>query len=167
MHAASVHPEPGSNSLIYCIGAYLSITIFLSGLFLEPFGSCSLTCKSLFIFFKRIFGVFFVSVSLQTPLSLLFNFQGARCLTGQLVYYITPLPLCQYLFLSFLSFFYFLCISYNSYPFISISLYALVTFKYSSRHNPLSATLFATASPRYLTCHGSYIYPVISSFSLG
>ena len=67
MHAASVHPEPGSNSLMYCIGVRLSTDIFLSGLFLEPFGSCSLTCKSLFIFFKRIFGVFVrVYISIDT-----------------------------------------------------------------------------------------------------
>ena len=63
MHAASVYPEPGSNSLNMIYQGYLSNhhTEFV----------CSTYFKELIIFkFKRIFGVFYI-------LSLLFNFQGA------------------------------------------------------------------------------------------
>ena len=53
MHAASVHPEPGSNSLIFSIDRPFGLPY--QCLFLEPFGSCSLTCKSLFIFLQKNF----------------------------------------------------------------------------------------------------------------
>ena len=78
MHAASVHPEPGSNSLISCIVSPLgpSLSVFVPRTFRFL---CSLTCKSLFIFFKRIFGVFLLHDSFSsTVLVLLFNFQGPR-----------------------------------------------------------------------------------------
>ncbi len=152
---------------MYCIGGHLATTIFLSGLFLEPFGSCSLTCKSLFIFFKRIFGVFVrVYISIDTVVFVVqFSRSSLPHRTACLLYHFPP-PL-SIPFLSFFPLFYFLCILYIYCPFFSTPLYALVTFKYSSKHNPLSVTLLATASPKYRTCHGSYIYPVISSFSLG
>ena len=102
MHAASVHPEPGSNSLMYCIGGHLATTIFLSGLFLEPFGSCSLTCKSLFIFFKRIFGVFVrVYISIDTVVFVVqFSRSSLPHRTACLLYHFPP-PLS----IPFLSFF--------------------------------------------------------------
>ena len=102
MHAASVHPEPGSNSLMYCIGGHLATTIFLSGLFLEPFGSCSLTCKSLFIFFKRIFGVFVrVYISIDTVVFVVqFSRSSLPHRTACLLYHLPPL-----LSIPFLSFF--------------------------------------------------------------
>lgn len=37
------------------------------------------------------------------------------------------------------------------------SAYTDVMFRYSSRHRPLSYTFCAVSSPRYRTCHGSYI----------
>ena len=66
MHAASVYPEPGSNSLnmIYQGNLGYHHTEFV----------CSTYFKELINFkFKRIFGVFYI-------LSLLFNFQGASLL---------------------------------------------------------------------------------------
>ena len=64
MHAASVYPEPGSNSLNMIYQGCRDATII-------PSLSALLTLKSsLFFKFKRIFGVFYI-------LSLLFNFQGA------------------------------------------------------------------------------------------
>ena len=100
-HAASVHPEPGSNSLIKCLihsrqpTSYLSFYCFW---FIQPFSNnevrflrtephshlSMLMCKE----FSRI-----VCVSL-------FSYQG--CLSfRQLVYFIISVLLCQALFLSF------------------------------------------------------------------
>ena len=71
MHAASVHPEPGSNSLIFSIDRPFGLPY--QCLFLEPFGSCSLTCKSLFIFSSQEFSeslyVFFQGIRLRISLS--------------------------------------------------------------------------------------------------
>ena len=63
MHAASVYPEPGSNSLNMIYQGYLSNHH-------TEFVCSSYFVRALFLKFKRIFGVFYFS-------SLLFNFQGA------------------------------------------------------------------------------------------
>ena len=100
-HAASVHPEPGSNSLIKCLihsrqpTSYLSFYCFW---FIQPFSNnevrflrtephshlSMLMCKE----FSRI-----VCVSL-------FSYQGCLSLR-QLVYFIISVLLCQSLFSSF------------------------------------------------------------------
>ena len=100
-HAASVHPEPGSNSLIKCLihsrqpTSYLSFYCFW---FIQPFSNnevrflrtephshlSMLMCKE----FSRI-----VCVSL-------FSYQGCLSLR-QLVYFIISVLLCQALFSSF------------------------------------------------------------------
>ena len=97
-----------------------SLSVFVPGTFRFL---CSLTCKSLFIFFKRIFGVFLLHDSFSsTVLVLLFNFQGPRPLAGQLVYYITSPPPCQYLFPFFLPVFSLSAILYK------------INFKFSTLH---------------------------------
>ena len=89
-------------------------TIFLSGLFLEPFGSCSLTCKSLFIFLQKNFRSLCTCLYLYRHCCLCCSiFKELAALTGQLVYYITPGPSCQYLFYSFFDLFYSLCTLYT------------------------------------------------------
>ena len=105
MHAASVHPEPGSNSLKNCISTDVSIgcyqlirVICLLNYLLE------LVKK-----FKRIFGVslYFASFKLvhmivvQFSMSFVFLLRSPR----QPVYYITSAPLCQEVFESFFEIF--------------------------------------------------------------
>ena len=106
MHAASVHPEPGSNSLINCILSSSEAKIFFSQ-------SCS-SALLLFVrvfFSKRIFksSVFVHFLSLNF-FSSLFNFQGsftlapAECLA---IISSTPLIVKGFfkVFLKFFSFF--------------------------------------------------------------
>ena len=94
MHAASVYPEPGSNSLNMIYQGYISATII-------PSLSALLTLKSsLFLNSKEFSESFIFS-------SLLFNFQGASlsAFCGQLCYYIKTVSLCQVLFSKFFEFF--------------------------------------------------------------
>ena len=109
MHAASVHPEPGSNSLKNCISFSFAkwYLIFQSKLI------CSITCLELLYFlqlqkFKRIFGVFVLWSSKYMNLVVQFSMSCAfRCLPrgSQLIYYTTSSFLCQEVFSTFFKFF--------------------------------------------------------------
>ena len=86
-HAASVHPEPGSNSLIKCL-------IHFSR---QPFGYLSflllLVCLNRSLNVKKFSRIVCVS---------LFSYQGFFVLSlRQLVYFISSLFVCQVLFSSF------------------------------------------------------------------
>ena len=100
MHAASVHPEPGSNSRkIYIISNPQRIGYNLSSSysFLASF-----TLLSIYNSFDEIHTHF---ILLCTYL-LLFNFQWPSLSSrGQLDYYTTSFLLCQYLFSNFFEFF--------------------------------------------------------------
>ena len=135
MHAASVHPEPGSNSLNMLYQGDLSISI-ISSL------SCSTYFKELIIFkFKRIFGVFYI-------LSLLFNFQGASLPTfwgaAWLLYqnlFPLSIPFLKF-FQSFLSFLFkpsALLLQRLSYSLYSVSFASAlaVSFVIISIHHPI------------------------------
>ena len=95
MHAASVHPEPGSNSrknfisdtrrcLTSSRAIYLSFTFCLSSILNKLWRDQYLHLQC------------FVLLSCCS----IFN-DRAALFSGQLDYYITPLPLCQYLFSNF------------------------------------------------------------------
>ena len=106
-HAASVRPEPGSNSLKYCIKTHLCASTY--------FRAQSLFSILTYHFFFRCilcsFRNYCVRVLLspkksRVPFSSLFNFQGsfaARAVPRprQLCYSITTPPLCQALFSTF------------------------------------------------------------------
>ena len=105
MHAASVHPEPGSNSRMFVFNlayassnhfeCYLSFSYFcLSCIcslrnFRVPFLHILYACTSLFV------------VQFSMTVSLPFS--------RQLCYYITSLSICQYFFQSFFDFFQVFC----------------------------------------------------------
>ena len=105
MHAASVHPEPGSNSLKNCIlyakahKNFFRAKILSFFLLFEFYSMCFLTrfLYTPFVFTKVCFEI------------LLFNFQGsmpAKIISArQPDYYSTPFSLCQYLFSNFFKFF--------------------------------------------------------------
>ena len=104
MHAASVHPEPGSNSLINCILSSFEAKIFLT----RAFCSALLLFVRVSFFSKRIFkSSVFVHFCLLNFFSSLFNFQGSFALHSRGVpcYYIKSFLLCQYLFWKFFNFF--------------------------------------------------------------
>ena len=100
MHAASVHPEPGSNSRKNSIISDPSISYNLFELFILA----SFTSLSIYNSLTRSAHTHFFM--LCTSL-LLFNFQWpfASRSCGQLDYYITSFFPCQYLFWNFLTFF--------------------------------------------------------------
>ena len=78
MHAASVHPEPGSNSLKCCIRSPLHSRIGLLP-FLQSFCFCGFFLKSDLLFcIKELyeFVVLLISFKLALYFLLLFNFQG-------------------------------------------------------------------------------------------
>ena len=124
MHAASVHPEPGSNSLKYCIStgftqmlSHFRVICLLNYLF-----------RALCNKFKRIFGVFVLCLlSLYTWL--LFNFQWAflwllsfPAVRHQLIYYITSAVVCQGVLQNFFEVFSW---PFGSTPCLSDSLYII------------------------------------------
>ena len=108
-HAASVRPEPGSNSLKYCINTGLPVSTYFRALFAQfrywrifflplwilQFQLPKLLCKSTSYFKKS-----------RVPFPSLFNFQGSSppALRRQLCKYTTSLLLCQEVFGSFLKF---------------------------------------------------------------
>ena len=108
-HAASVRPEPGSNSLKYCIKTHLCASTY--------FRAQSLFSILTYHFFFRCISCSFrnycVRVLLspkksRVPFPSLFNFQGslAAPLSAQLCKYSTSVSLCQELFESFSNFFF-------------------------------------------------------------
>ena len=103
MHAASVNPEPGSNSLKNYISTPSGVNTFFRA---------SLTLKyfyfAWFVFSSGIFEISHTILSIVlcvSSLVLLFNFQWPTpCSAAQLFYYTAPYPVCQYLFETFLKF---------------------------------------------------------------
>ena len=121
MHAASVHPEPGSNSLKNCIS--YSIAAVWHHLFRVNW-LCSITCLELLYFYSRHISMTVISLWLknskefseslyfghQNTWILLFNFQWAVLFAAsprgsQLVYYTTLSFVCQEVFQTFFKFF--------------------------------------------------------------
>ena len=108
MHAASVHPEPGSNSLknynltsLSSVNPFLEVTILASSYFLSLLNVFSLTRFRLHTLVLHLHVLFEI---------LLFNFQGSMLVPrgfsrGQLDYYSTLFSVCQPLFESFFNFF--------------------------------------------------------------
>ncbi len=78
-HAASVHPEPGSNSLIYCI-LHQPFRISTTSVFVRSYCFLEHLLK-----FKRIFRSLYISS--------LFNFQGAPVSSTALLLYHFALPM--------------------------------------------------------------------------
>ena len=112
-HAASVRPEPGSNSLKYCINTGFPVSTYFRALFAHSI----LTYH--FFFFRRFLGfrnycvrVLLTSKKSRVPFPSLFNFQGslAAPLPKQLCYFSTTPFVCQAFFSTFLFFFRF-CIT--------------------------------------------------------
>ena len=97
MHAASVHPEPGSNSLkIYYIRfrvIYFVLELYLSFFYFLSFSQCVLT-RFLYTICVRNSVVQFSKTDAQT---------GFSC--QRLCYYTTSFCLCQDLFQNFFKFF--------------------------------------------------------------
>ena len=105
-HAASVRPEPGSNSLKYCINTDLSVSTYFRALFAH-------SILTYHFFFRRFLGfrnycvrVLLTSKKSRVPFPSLFNFQGSPppALRRQLCKYTTSFLLCQEVFESFLKF---------------------------------------------------------------
>ena len=102
-HAASVHPEPGSNSLNKCL-----LQVKINSWLIYPF-YCFLRIFRSFVFMilKRTF---------EECVSL-FSYQRSFCIAvclKQLCYYIMSFPACQELFSTFLKLFLFLsCSNFN------------------------------------------------------
>ena len=105
-HAASVRPEPGSNSLKYCINTDLSVSTYFRALFAH-------SILTYHFFFHRFLGfrnycvrVLLTSKKSRVPFPSLFNFQGSppSALRRQLCKYTTSFLLCQEVFESFLKF---------------------------------------------------------------
>ena len=105
-HAASVRPEPGSNSLKYCINTDLSASTYFRALFAH-------SILTYHFFFHRFLGfrnycvrVLLTSKKSRVPFPSLFNFQGSppSALRRQLCKYTTSFLLCQEVFESFLKF---------------------------------------------------------------
>ena len=100
MHAASVHPEPGSNSLIFCIAWALALTTSV----------CSLNLSVLLSYFSSIFSSkeFRSLFCLGSPKLVVFVVQFSRIpqpLSGTacLLYHSLPLPVNTF-FIFFLVF---------------------------------------------------------------
>ena len=109
-HAASVHPEPGSNSLVIIINRRLRRV----HAFYQSAVSCSITFSS---FSKFLFGIpctftFVFLPSFSVLEILLFNFQRSCARPfrnqppsrGELFYFTISRPFCQVVFLIFLGF---------------------------------------------------------------
>ena len=110
MHAASVHPEPGSNSLIIVYSLRSPSVNIVS----QSNSICSITFSSFSFILQKNFGVSYTSIFIDYFMMLVVQFSMSflRFCTAfqhrfprQLVYYITFFPFCQHLFLSFLRFF--------------------------------------------------------------
>ena len=76
-HAASVRPEPGSNSLKYCINTHLCVSTYFRALFAH-------SILTYHFFFRRFLGfrnycvrVLLTSKKSRVPFPSLFNFQGS------------------------------------------------------------------------------------------
>ena len=102
MHAASVHPEPGSNSQTNCISSAVAVR-FLSELFILAFFTFLELCS---LWFWQIFVFALALILLCTSIFCcsIVKFQSRPFLRA-LVYYITLFPLCQVLFKNFFKIF--------------------------------------------------------------
>ena len=98
MHAASVHPEPGSNSriIISYLPSRVAITFSSSYSFLASF-----TLLSIYNSFDEISYFALRNALYNLSCCSIFN-DRRRPLSGQLDYYTTPSFICQELFLIFL-----------------------------------------------------------------
>ena len=129
-HAASVHPEPGSNSP------------------LSYFFQTTLVCLALFYFLNLIDVVFY---------SFLFSFQcPLTWLSRRVPIYITiPSPFCKAFFLSFFIFFY-LFLSFSLFPSFSafISTFFYLCFFVMIKRNDLCRTFLCLMTIWFLYCPG-------------
>ena len=114
MHAASVHPEPGSNSLMFCI-----YTLLLPQKHIHQSDLFALLLVSSFFSSSKEFRS--LCTSCASSCCSIFNEPLAALSSGQLVYYITSHSPCQYLFSNFFIPFFALrgfsvgrCISYRN-----------------------------------------------------
>ena len=108
MHAASVHPEPGSNSRMFCI---LNATLLGNIYYLLYSSFFILAFLLLLSIYNSIDEISFSHLQCFVLLSCcsIFNDRATRS-SGQLDYYITSLFLCQHFFAKNFKFFYY-CIS--------------------------------------------------------
>ena len=108
-HAASVRPEPGSNSLKYCIPTSFDVTTYLRAFALiaslEALLRTLTLLASQFTVFRNLLFSKAISRFTQSYYGflcfVLFNFQGPLLSRGQPVKYITSLLPCQELFSNF------------------------------------------------------------------
>ena len=94
MHAASVHPEPGSNSLMFCI-----YTLLLPQKHIHQSDLFALLLVSSFFSSSKEFRS--LCTSCASSCCSIFNEPLAALSSGHLVYYITSHSPCQYLFSNF------------------------------------------------------------------
>ena len=106
-HAASVRPEPGSNSLKYAIKTALAASIYFRAQSLFSILTYHFFFRCIFCSFRNYcVRVLLSPKKSRVPFSSLFNFQGSLAARAvprprQLCYSITTPPLCQPLFSSF------------------------------------------------------------------
>ena len=102
MHAASVHPEPGSNSQTNCISSASAVR-FLSELFILAFFTFLELCSLWFwqILYSHLLNLLCTSIFCCS----IVKFQFCPPFFRKLVYYITFVILCQYLFSNFFKIF--------------------------------------------------------------
>ena len=170
-HAASVRPEPGSNSLKYCINTDLSVSTYFRALFAH-------SILTYHFFFHRFLGfrnycvrVLLTSNKSRVPFPSLFNFQGSppSALRRQLRKYTTSFLLCQEVFESFLKFLFlnFLCGSLPlPFPKACLILAPLFSFVNTS-FQPFSSFFlpFANAAGRFCASQ-SLLHQILYAHSL-
>ena len=105
MHAASVNPEPGSNSLKNCISLLHPLKNEADTFFRAKFVLAFFTYSSFFLF--KVFNEIplHFSVLIRNFFVVQFSMTKPNRSRGQLVYYTTFFPRCQYLFWIFFKFF--------------------------------------------------------------
>ena len=96
MHAASVHPEPGSNSQTICISSAVAVRSFLSELFYSSFFLLFRVVYSLFLTDLYFALAYLLCTSIFCCSIVKLQFRAPFC--RALVYYITAFLVCQYLF---------------------------------------------------------------------
>ena len=166
-HAASVRPEPGSNSLKYCINTAFAVSTYFRALFAHSiltyhlFFHCE-SCNSSFRNYCVRVLLTSKNLGFLFHRCLIFKVHSLPALRRQLCKYTTSFPLCQEVFESFLKFLFlnFLCGSLPL-PFPKACLILAPLFPFvNTLFQPFSPSFFpfANAAGRFCACSRSLHY---------
>ena len=151
MHAASVHPEPGSNSQTNCISSAVAVR-FLSELFILAFFTFLELCSLWFwqILYSHLLFCFVLLLSVVQLSS--FNPLSLR----EPVYYITFIRACQEVFQKFFRFFSTSFLALSCDIFFSVALATTRTFYHTP--SPLSTPFLKFFKKFFLLSFTAFFY---------